>query len=350
MDFGASAVWGDAPSLSTTTQPTATVSLFAPPKDDPFDEFDDFGDAKEAEPSQAMDDDDFGDFGDFADETVATNGQGHDHGAFGFADDELQTSTLQKSWSPLSLDPMPNSIELTEQVQELLSNVVQGSDIDFMLTGDGIRQIESPTQLLVSPDSRSLYKTLFEEAAPSLRAPNWIRSRIRRNHLIALGIPVNLDEVNPQANGRALPTLNIITRPGSAPPRPGSRQSRSRPDSRIATPVQTATTARYDSAANAAIRNLGPKPEIDQGKINMLLNLDPDNLPLLPIPKLEAHNAAIRAQTVAASQLLSYLLQSRDALQQDSDAFNKNIADLVNEAQRIKSGMRRTPAKRGSGM
>lgn len=98
----------------------------------------------------------------------------------------------------------------------------------------------------------------------------------------------------------------------------------------------------------------------------MLLNLDPgnilaqcsifvadysttDNLPLLPIAKLESHNAAIRTQTVAASQLLSYLLQSRDALQQDSDAFNKNIADLVNEAQRIKSGMKRTPAKRGSG-
>lgn len=99
----------------------------------------------------------------------------------------------------------------------------------------------------------------------------------------------------------------------------------------------------------------------------MLLNLDPgitpahflnsspltvtlDNLPLLPIPKLEAYNAAIRAQTIAASQLLSYLLQCRDALQQDSDAFNKKIADLVSEAQRMKSGIRRTPAKRGSGM
>lgn len=75
-----------------------------------------------------------------------------------------------------------------------------------------------------------------------------------------------------------------------------------------------------------------------------------DNLPLLPIPKLEAHNAAIRAQTVAASHLLSYLLQSRDALQQDSDAFNKKIADLVSEAQRMKSSARRMPAKRGSGM
>jgi Domain of unknown function (DUF5102) len=126
------------------------------------------------------------------------------------------------------------------------------------------------------PLSRSLYKTLFEEAAPSLRAPNWTRSRIRRNHLIALGIPVNLDEVNPQANGRALPTLNIITRPHSTPPRPGSKQvARSRPGSRQATPTQTAKTAGFSSAAQIAIQNLGPKPEIDNNKVSMLLDLDP---------------------------------------------------------------------------
>jgi hypothetical protein len=130
--------------------------------------------------------------------------------------------------------------------------------------------------LLIFLPSRSLYKTLFEEAAPSLRAPNWTRSRIRRNHLIALGIPVNLDEVNPQANGRALPTLNIITRPHSTPPRAGSKQgTRSRPDSRQATPTQTAKTAVFSSAAKIAIENLGPKPEIDNNKVSMLLDLDP---------------------------------------------------------------------------
>jgi hypothetical protein len=129
---------------------------------------------------------------------------------------------------------------------------------------------------LINLSSRSLYKTLFKEAAPPLRAPNWTRSRIRRNHLIALGIPVNLDEVNPQANGRALPTLNIITRPHSTPPRPGSKQgSRSRPDSRQLTPTQTAKATAFSSAAKIAIQNLGPKPEIDNNKIDMLLELDP---------------------------------------------------------------------------
>ncbi|KAG8834057.1 hypothetical protein FRC17_009620, partial [Serendipita sp. 399] len=234
---------------------------------------------------------------------------------------------------------------LCHQVGELLSDLVQGPQVDRILSGEGIRQIESPVQLLVTHESRSLYRTLFEDAAPSLRAPNWTRSKIRRNHLITLGIPVNLDEVNPHANGRALPTLNIITRPSSTPPRTGSRQV-----SRAGTPVQGVSSARYKSAASTAILNLGPKPEIDHNKIDTLLGLDPDNLPLLPIPKLEAHNVAIRSQIAAASNLLSYLLQCREALQQDSDIFNKKIAEMVGEAQRMKSGSKKLPVKRGSGM
>jgi hypothetical protein len=59
---------------------------------------------------------------------------------------------------------------------------------------------------------------------------------------------------------------------------------------------------------------------------------------------------AIQSQTVAASNVLSYLLQCRDALQQDSDAFNKKIAELVNEAQKMKSGLKRQPTKRSSGL
>jgi hypothetical protein len=75
-----------------------------------------------------------------------------------------------------------------------------------------------------------------------------------------------------------------------------------------------------------------------------------DNLPLLPIPKLEAHRTALQAQTIAASNLLTYLLQSREALQQESDAFNQKIAELVNEAQRMKSGTRRQTTRRGGAM
>jgi Domain of unknown function (DUF5102) len=155
MDFGGSAVWGDAPSLSNLTQPSAIpppASLFAPPKEDPFDDFDDFDTAKEADPTRALDDDDFGDFGDFAEQPVASNEGGQDDTEFGFPSDDVQSTALRTSWSPLRLDPMPNSIELTEQVGDLLSSIVRGPNIDAMLTGEGIKQIEAPTQLLVTPD------------------------------------------------------------------------------------------------------------------------------------------------------------------------------------------------------
>jgi hypothetical protein len=178
--------------------------------------------------------------------------------------------------------------------------------------------------------------------------------------LITLGIPVNLDEVNPQSNGRALPTLNIITRPGSTPPRPGSRQgTRSHPNSRAGTPTRNST-----SIARNVIQSLGTKPELDEAKIEMLLSLDPgklvdktllnhsndieDNLPLQSIAKLESYLTAIRSQTVSASSLLSFLLQSRDALQQDSELYNKKIAEMVNEAQKLKLGSKRQTVKRGA--
>src|SRR5688572_22068813 len=67
--------------------------------------------------------------------------------------------------------------------------------------------------------SREMYRSLLQ-TPPLTRPPNWTRSRIRRQHLISLGIPVNLDEVLPKTAGKPLPTLEIHTRPMSAPPGP----------------------------------------------------------------------------------------------------------------------------------
>lgn len=115
-----------------------------------------------------------------------------------------------------------------------------------------------------------MYKTLLQ--APPTKPLNWTRSRIRRQHLIALGIPVNLDEVLPRANGKPLPTLEIHTRPMSAPPGgrnqyPNSNSaggSNTRGNSRSGTPLP---------GQQGAHNHLGPKPEIDTNKINKLLQL-----------------------------------------------------------------------------
>ena len=112
---------------------------------------------------------------------------------------------------------------------------------------------------------------------------NWTRSRIRRRHLISLGIPVNLDEVLPKANGK-LPTLEITTRPMSAPPGPRTApvqktiasQSSSRVGSRPGTPVTSLPNAQSMSVQSMSAQlRLGPRPELDENKVNQLLELNP---------------------------------------------------------------------------
>lgn len=127
--------------------------------------------------------------------------------------------------------------------------------------------------------SRALYQSLFQKSPPSVHPPNWTRSRIRRQHLITLGVPVNLDEVLPHASSKPLPALHISGgRPMSAPPvsRNGS-QTPNGHNSRAGTPVQSAspTTTGSSRKGAAAQLGLGPKPQLDEQRIGELLALNP---------------------------------------------------------------------------
>ncbi len=75
-----------------------------------------------------------------------------------------------------------------------------------------------------------------------------------------------------------------------------------------------------------------------------------DQLSLLPLVSLEAYLSDLRTQTQNTSALLTHLLQTKDALQQDSETYNRLIAELVGEAQRMKNVGGRTPSRRGSGV
>jgi len=210
--------------------------------------------------------------------------------------------------------------------------------------------VEGVSQILVTAESRDLYNTLFHSPPPT-KPPNWTRSRIRQQHLISLGIPVNLDELLPHANGKPLPPLQISTRPMSAPPsaRNNSQQNKvstSTNNSRAGTPILSARSG----PSTISQLGLGPKPELDNAKINKLLELDPETLPLLPLATLERHLDDLRTQTVTTSTLLTHLLQTREALQQDSETYNGLIAELVNEAQKTKTGKGKQSTKRGSGI
>lgn len=203
------------------------------------------------------------------------------------------------------------------------------------------------------------------------RPVNWTRSRIRRQHLISLGIPINLDEVMPHANGKPLPALNITTRPSSAPPGPRPAPPTDPPsgsNTRVSSP--RSDTPRPSGGSGHLPMGFGPKPKLDDAKITQMLDLNPglwllfcfatlnelnsfdvDVLPLLPLPTLEAHLNTLQTLTSDTSNLLTYLLQTREALQQNSETYNGLIAELVGEAQKMKSGPKtRTSANiRGSG-
>ena len=212
--------------------------------------------------------------------------------------------------------------------------------------------------------------------APPTQPVNWTRSRIRRRHLIELGIPINLDEVLPQPTAlKNLPTLHISSRPMSAPPGPrlekhlngvsGNRTTQSRTQTPRASPVRNERGAIPSATSSLKI---GPKPVLDKEKIDRVLSIDPgtlrnlwklisindsfstpDSLPLLSISTLMAHLETLQALTISTSEFLSYLLQQQDALQQDSEAYNRLIGGLVGEAQKMKSGVKgRSSSKRGS--
>ncbi|KAF9491361.1 hypothetical protein BDN71DRAFT_1452966 [Pleurotus eryngii] len=340
--FGAD-VWGVnepikiEPSTSALEEPTTPLESYLTPRNQ-FDEFDDeFGEPAEATETEEGGDD-FGDFGDF-EEPQDTQGGSAQFGDTGFFETP-STSALPDTWEPIRLDPLPSRHQLERHTSDLLTSLWGLGSLSDVTTSEDIREAEGIAQLLIYPESRDLYNNLVK-SLPTIKPPNWTRSRIRRQHLISLGVPVNLDEVMPHANGRPLPPLQISTRPMSAPPGPRQVHAELGSTTRPGTP----------QLGNRQGPSFGPKPELDEGKIMQLLSLKPDNLSLQPLPVLERYLAEIRSQTANTSAVLTHSLQAKDALQQNSETYNKLIAELVGEAQKIKTGAKvRTPIRRGSGM
>ena len=112
---------------------------------------------------------------------------------------------------------------------------------------------------------------------------SWVRSRIRQQHLISLGLPVNLDEMLPQATAKPLPLLHISTRPVSAPPGAVNGSLRSIPPSRSTSRAGTRSNTPQPRSGSSTVMqlSLGPKPELDARKIDDLLELDTSRLHLI---------------------------------------------------------------------
>ncbi|EJD01576.1 uncharacterized protein FOMMEDRAFT_126619 [Fomitiporia mediterranea MF3/22] len=377
FSFGTS-IWASSTSETPNGKPTSSTkelplaAVTPPPQSDADFENDAFGDndfefQTPPQPSASMvEEDDFGDFGDFGEAVEGDVSEGFTQSST-FTNEDPFTPQSSAGWETLRLDPLPSKPTLKAGIGDILQPLWDTADASEFLTDDNIRQVEGLNQILVTPESRGLYNTLYQTSPPNTQPPNWTRSRIRRRHLVSLGIPVNLDEVLPSVNGKALPALNITTRPMSAPPgsralnrvaspppasssasRPGSRPG-SRPPSRAATPKASPLSR---STATFAQLGLGPPPEVDEAAVNEVISISPETFTLLPLSTLEARLTHVRSLTASTSALLTYLLQQRDALQQDSETYNKLIAELVGEAQKMKTGAktRNGGSRRASGM
>ncbi|KAK1921194.1 hypothetical protein DB88DRAFT_499959 [Papiliotrema laurentii] len=317
---------------------------------DDFDDFDDFGEQPEAGPSgvqsvdAALADAEFDDFGDFDD--GAFEEAGPESGVFAGA---VQAEPEPERWHALRLNPMPSSAELVDQLVELLRPI--RVEDDGVLTDEPPRQTGGLSQVMITESSREAYAQLT--TPPMLQTLDWTRSRVRRDHLISMGVPVNLDEVDSHRLS-ALPPLRITTNF----PRPRSQaQQRSSTDSYRSSaldkgkdrelpggtgsqsvPVSAVANGhRGDERRQREKYGLGSKPLLDTTVAEDLCGIDEDQLSLLSVERLRTMQQELVETSAAASALLAWELQYKDAQVQDSATYNGMISELIANAAKAKS-------------
>ena len=160
----------------------------------------------------ASDDDDFGDFGD----VDVTHGptdvwdnvpvRTQESNVVSINTKHKRTS-LQVDHRPIDLSQGTAASQTAAHVGAVFSRIFPMAVQS--LSSEPERQVEGLAQVLVTEESRHLFQTLTEP--PTIQMLDWKRSRVRRNHLIALGVPVNLDEVRlrPVPNFHVFVQLNV---------------------------------------------------------------------------------------------------------------------------------------------
>ncbi|WWD22682.1 hypothetical protein CI109_107175 [Kwoniella shandongensis] len=342
--------------------PLDDEAAVAETEEDGFDDFDDFDDPASAPisgadggPSTAGQSDDgvaaaggagddgFGDFGDFEE------GDFEEPQGAGVVEEEVvQHEPAQQRWHALSLRPLPPRSEMLEQLSSLLTPILSSAESSEQLTDEPTRLVGGLSQVLVGESSRDAYAQLT--TAPMLKPLDWTRSKVRRDHLISMGVPVNLDEVDSHRLS-ALPPLRITTsRSMLPPPRPQSANADPNANGRYTTqqkgkgrdtsPMSVPNSAggfRPNGPAGTGKYGLGEKPEMDVSRAEELCGLQEDQLSILSIHALKKIQDELVTITAQASAPLAWSLQLKDAQVQDSTTYNGMISELISNAAKVKS-------------
>ncbi|SAM78536.1 uncharacterized protein UBRO_02075 [Ustilago bromivora] len=357
----------------------------APPHEENMQEddgFDDFGEPAEGVEGGAGNDD-FGDFDDFETGDAQNDvGLGDD----GFGDDGFDEPAERapvaipaqlipvpapvpiRTWQPLEVTSRSTRHDLAESVQALLPH---SSAAERELTNVALRQVEGPSQVLVSEGSRQLWADL--SSFPSVKPIDWVRSKTRRDYIISMGIPVNLDEIHScfasgSRGSKQLPPLQLkydssANRLSSSHDSNGSVPQRS-PSLKVSGTCSGSSSAAQRSASTSnSPRNgnsspalgsstnreriaerrreelgLGPAPQVDLGRAEELVKKTEDQLTLLSLPALKTLLRELNTLTTSTSSLLTHHLTLRESYQADSEMYNSMIKELVTGAANRFSG------------
>ncbi|ORY90744.1 hypothetical protein BCR35DRAFT_323522 [Leucosporidium creatinivorum] len=322
------------------------------------DDFDDFGEAGAGDG-----DDDFGDFGDF---DAGDMGSGDDAfaGAGSFVEEEMAppppqpqppvASTSRSGYPPLQLDLSNTSkAAIGEQLKGFLDGVYPGAA--EAVSDEPERQVEGAAQVLVNEPLRGLLSTL--SSLPPLRPLDWRRSRIRREHLIALGVPVNLDDsadskplaslvlpsqINTLNNSPSIRSASPSGPRSSTPPGAPYSPSSAYPPSRSGTPFADRERQRASALP----------PPLDRKRADTVCAIGADDLVLLSVSKLRELRDEIEALSNEASGVLTHALLMREKEVGDAETYNGMIQDLVMAAAKAKTTSGRgsaTPTRSSSG-
>ncbi|KGR11967.1 hypothetical protein MG5_01599 [Candida albicans P57072] len=183
--------------------------------DDDDDDFDDFNEASfqqaptigstNQENGHDDNDDDDDEFGDFDDFQVSQPSPTQQQQQKQQSQTQSQSISIDKVNFPTTIFNSPK--EFSQRLTTTLDEIFPTSTP--ILEDNNNNQITTSIQLL-NERSQEIYKQL--STLPYLQPTNWIKSNIRHNLLIKLGIPINLDELNDTNTISANPNnKNIVT-------------------------------------------------------------------------------------------------------------------------------------------
>ncbi|CCG82415.1 Putative uncharacterized protein [Taphrina deformans PYCC 5710] len=260
-----------------------------------------------------------GDFEDFQDGDAGSDfGDFDDFEEGDFQDDleEDQTGTpLEKNGASTRIDvprEFPNlqdenSVRLyvRSTVSQLLAIETNPDKFEALEDGDDAQDTgladsdeEDESPFMLTDRAVSLWKQLT--APPPLQPPDWKRSRIRRLFLVSLGIPVDLDEILPKMTHKKL----VL---------PSTRRHRDK---------KTADERR-------SRKKIPPPPDFEITMARQLCATTREAISAMSERDLEIHVTTLRAHTAAASGLLTYWLEQREAAQSEKDTFEQVVSNLV---------------------